>query len=373
MVSQPESLNKGLSCNSRLSQLVQENYPAGYIRFLDKLFYDLLRGGCKGIDTKVSEVSDLFRFQALASELELARYFVMKKWQVELLSRDVFQGRRAPDIYVVSGTKEYFVEVKSIQFDEEEYNFGTAIANILNSAGMSLMVVVKSSSRLSMPAYKYETKDQKELDAKNALVEFKSKLEGISITGKTNIRTAVADVELYPTKGDKSYLGISMTAVVISNHEEYLERIRYDVLQKSNKRTDWSGAELDKLYVVAIDDASIFFDPDWYNIALFGPSTEFYPPLPIPEPTIDAKIQHALDLGWKEYLTTMRILRNNRSVIEDHERGMFYSETALKNVTAIMVRNRNNNFYLLANPFAEDRINSPNIMTEMADCIIGWP
>lgn len=365
------SLDKGLSSNSILSKLVYESYKNGFLKFLDNLFSELTGGPCKGIDNKVLETSDLPRFQSLVSELEFARYFVLKKWPVELLASNVFSGRKAPDMLVAGSSKEYFVEVKNIQFDEEEHSFGAAIADILNSEGMSFMVVIKSSSELSTPAYKYQTKDQKETVAKKAIDEFKSKLNAVSKTKENTVNTAVAEIELHPTQKGKSYLGITAMKEAISMPNEYSERIKYDILLKSSKRNDWVGTELDKPYLVAIDDPSTFFDTDWYNIILFGPSTEFYPPLPIPEPTIDATIQHAIDLGWKEYLTKMCILRNNRSIIEDHQRGIFYNQAPMKNVTAIMVRHQTN-FYLIVNPFAEDRINCPNILTEMADCIVGW-
>ncbi len=365
------SLERGLSSNPRLGELVYSIPGTEYLKLLDQLFDDLYNGGCEGVDKKVVEVSDLLRFQSLVSELQFARYFILKNCQVEFLPNDAFSGRKAPDMLVTGNSKDYFVEVKNIQFDDEEYNFGKAIADALNSVGKSFMVVIRSSSNLSKPAYKYETKNQKELDSRNALEEFRTKIREIPEDKKTEISTTVADIELYPTRKGKSYLGMSAMKQVITLREEYLERIKYDVLQKGSKRNDWSGFELDKLYVVAIDDESIFFDTDWYNIIMFGLATEFYPPLPIPEPTIDDTIQHAIDLGWKEYLTKMRILRNNRSVIEDNQRGAFFNEEAMKNVTAVMVRNRTN-FYLMANPFSEDRINSPSILTEMADCIIGW-
>jgi hypothetical protein len=185
------------------------------------------------------------------------------------------------------------------------------------------------------------------------------------------ISTAVADIELCPTNKGKSFLGISTMKGTITLRDEYLERIRYDILQKGSKRNEWSGTDLDKLYIVAIDDESIFFDTDWYNIILYGPSTEFYPPLSVPEITLDATLQHAIDIGWKEYLTEMHILRKNRSVIENDQRGIFYNQIPMKNVTAVMVRNRTN-FYLMANPFAEDHINSSTILAEMADCTVGW-
>jgi hypothetical protein len=304
--------------------------------------------------------------------LEFARYFGRKKWQVELLSNNAFQGRKAPDIFVANGPRGYFIEVKNIGFDDEEYSFGTRISEVLNAKGLSFMIVIRSNSLLCKPAYKFQSKDEKETSCALALKEFSDGLRGISsATGKLTIRTAVADVELHPIERGQSFLGIRTTLEVVSEPPEYRERIRYDILQKSSKREDWKGTELDRLYIIAIDDFSWLFSLDTYNILLFGPSTEFYPPLPVPDPTIDFKIQNALDLGWKDYLEKMCILRRDRLVIEDHQRGMFYSETKLRNLTAVLVKHQDI-FYLLANPFTEDRINSPHILVELADCVIGW-
>lgn len=154
-------LEKGLCNNSELKQTVYDNYRIEYLKILEKLFEELYSCACKGIEVKMYETSDLFRFQSLISELEFARYFTRNKMQVELLSNNAFQGRKAPDMWVGSDSIEYFVEVKNIQFDEEDYTFGTKVAEALNSLGMSFMVVVKSSSLLSTPSYKYQAKDQK--------------------------------------------------------------------------------------------------------------------------------------------------------------------------------------------------------------------
>jgi hypothetical protein len=178
-------------------------------------------------------------------------------------------------------------------------------------------------------------------------------------------------VELHPTKLGKSYLGIGTMLQAIAEPPEYKERIKYDLIQKSKKREDWTGDELSKLYIVAIDDNSLFFYPDRYNADLFGDATYYYPPSPVPEATVDATINYALKHGWKEYLIKMCVLRNNRSVIPDNKRGMLFTEPALRNVTAILVRH-GSNFHLLANPFADAKINDANILAELKGCLIGW-
>lgn len=365
-------LDKGLSSNSELKTSVFTTQKSGYLKYLDELFNELYNGSCKGIEIKVNEISDLSRFGSLISELEFARYFVRNKNPVELLPNDVFQGRRAPDMLVLGESKEYFVEVKNIQFDDEDYDFGTKIAEILNELGKSFMVVVKSSSVLSTPAYKYQTKGQKEDQCSKALQEFKDKLKNIpSDSSMTSVSTAIADIELHPTKLGKSYLGIGTMLEAISEPPEYKERIRYDIIQKSKKREDWTGDELDKLYIVAIDDNSMFFYVDRYNIELFGNCAYYTLPSSIPKIPISNTISYALQHGWKDYLIKMCILRNNKSVIPENERGMLFTEPALKNVTAILVRH-GSNFHLLAGPFADTKINYANILAELRGCLIGW-
>jgi len=65
------------------------------------------------------------------------------------------------------------------------------------------------------------------------------------------------------------------------------------------------------------------------------------------------------------------IARNNRSVIPENKRGMLFTEPAIKNVTALLVRH-GSDFHLLANPFADEKINNAAILTELKGCLIGW-
>lgn len=372
MTSQFPSLEKGLSTNSELKDEVFTTQKAGYLKYLDELFENLYNGSCKGIEIKVNETCQLSKLGSLVSELEFARYFVRNKTAVQLLANNVFQGRRSPDMLVLGESKEYFVEVKNIEFDDEDYDFGTKIAEILNDLGIFFMVVVKSGSLLSTPAYKYQSRDQKEEQCSKALEEFKDKLKNLPPDTTTiNIHTSVADVELHPTKLGKSYLGIGTMLQAISEPPEYKERIRYDILQKSRKREDWTGDELSKLYILAIDDNSMFFYVDRYNMELFGNCAYYSPPLPVPDIPVNNIIGDAIKQGWKDYLIKMCILRNNRSVIPENERGMLFTEPAMKNVTTILVRH-GSNFHLLANPFADAKINDANILAELKGCIIGW-
>lgn len=366
-------LERGLSKNSELKQKVYSNYRIGYLKILEKLFEELYGCACKGIEVKVQETSaDLFRFQSLIAELEFARYFARNRMQVELLSDNVFEGRKAPDMGIRSDSEEYFVEVKNIQLDEENYIFGTKIVEALNSLGMSFMVVIKSSSLLSTPSYRYQTREQKEKSCEIALSELRSQLKKTSSTvTPVVITTMVADVELHSTKKGKSYLGISAMKEAISEPPEYKERIRYDILQKSKKREDWTGNELDRFYIVAIDDNSVFFYIDRYNVELFGNASYYCYPLTVPKPKIDSEIDTAIKNGWEEYLKRMCVLCNNRSVIPENERGMFFTEPSMKNVTAVLVRNRDR-VYLLANPLAEEKINNPAVLRELKGCLIGW-
>jgi hypothetical protein len=372
LTSQFPFLDKGLSINSELKNELYMIQRTRYLEYLDQLFEELCNGGCKGIEIKVNETSDLFRFESLVSELEFARYFVRNKMQVELLPSNIFQGRKAPDMLVVSNSKEYFVEVKNIQFDDESYDFGSEIAETLNALGLSFMVIVKSLSLLSTPAYKYQTKDQKEKQCRDAMEEFKDKVGKISLDSPTiSISTKIADIELHPTKKGKSYLGISTMLQAISEPTEYKDRIKYDILEKSKKREDWTGDELGKFYIVAIDDNSMFFYIDRYNADLFGSATYYCPPLPVPDTTIDPMMDFALRHGWEEYLTKMCVLRNDRSVIPENKRGMLFTEPTMKNVTAILVRH-GSDFHLLANPFAEEKINNANIFAELKNYLVGW-
>jgi len=366
-------LKKALQPNQRLKKTVFGNYPAKYLQVLEKLFNELLTSSCKGLDAKVSETSpDLTRFQALISELEFAKYLLGKNMNVELLSNNAFGGRKPPDIYAKSDAKDYFVEVKNIQLDEMDYIFGNKIAEILNAQGLAFCVAVKSSSFISTPAYFYNTRDKKENFIQSALDEFSNKLKTSSLKcSPVTIRTKYAEIELHQTNKKRSYLGIGSMKTAISEPSDYGKRIRNDILLKSKKRETWIGDELYKRYIVAIDDDSVFFYIDRYNVEIFGNATYYKYPLKVPDVKLDPKIEDAIKTGWEGYLERMCILQNNRSVIPEDKRGLFFTDPLTKNVSAVLVKHRND-YFLLANPLADHKVNDPAILRDFKDCYIGW-
>jgi len=366
-------LKKALHSNPSLEKTVFANYPNGYLQILDELFKDLFTKSCRGIDVKVIETSpDLIRFRALVSELEFARYFLEKGMYVELLSNNTFQGRKAPDIYVKSDSKEYFIEVKNIQMDDKDYIFGTHVVELLNLQGLSFAVIINSTSSLSTPTYFFNTRAEKEKFIKSTTNEFLKKLKQIaSKSPPLTITTTHADIELHQTEKQNSYLAMGTMKEAISEPSDYGKRIRTDVVEKGSKRETWIDDELDKFFIVAIDDDTLFFYLDRYNVETFGKAGYYCYPLPVPVPKVDPEIENAVNNGWEEYLKQMCILKNDRSVIRENERGLFFVEPLTKNVSAILAKHRKN-YYLLPNPLADQRINSPSIFEDFKDCITGW-
>jgi hypothetical protein len=366
-------LDKALSGNPLLRKIVVETYPEEYLKILDQLFQRLYSNGCKGIETKFYETSpELFRFQATISEMEFAMFFIKNNMAVELLSNNSFQGRMAPDIRAVGKAREYYIEVKNIELDEEQHNFGSKIAEHLNSLKLSYMIVVKAATCLSTPAYRAEERRKKETICGETIQEFKEKTKGLKQeNSEISIKMENADIDLHPTKRGKSYLGISTMKQAISQPENYKQRIRYDIKSKGQKRSYWKGKELDPLFIVALKDNSWLFGIDEYNVELFGHCHYYIPPLKPPKVEIDDKIAATLAKGWNEYLTKMCIINNGQSVIPENQRGMLFTEPVLSNVTAFLIENKQRHF-LLANPFAEEKINSPEIIKCFEGVILGW-
>lgn len=376
-------LHKGLGYNPDLENMVFLTHNPEYLGYLDELFRELYQGSCNNIRVKVNETSDLLRFDSMVSELEFARYFIKNKMQVTLLPDNIFHGRRAPDMIVSTTSLDSYVEAKNIQFDDESWEFGVNIAKKLNELGLSFMVVVKSSMTLATPAYIYQTKDKKEQACQQSLEEFSQEIKKVKTdSSKITIKTVYAEVDLHPTRKEKSYLGIGTMLEAITQPPDYIRRIKYDILNKARKREDWTGDELKKNYIIAIDDASVLFSVDTYNGEFFGHATYYspvvlgdttgrIPPPPVPSIKINDQIKLAIKQGWKDYFVRMCILQNDRSVIPENRRGLFFSEPILENITAIMIMNRNQ-FWLLANPFAEGRINNPKIFNVFPFATIGW-
>ena len=366
-------LQKAFQKNLKLKEFVFGNYNNEYLDILELLFGELYQKSCDGIDTKVFETSpDPIRFQSLISELEFARYFIKRNMQVQLLSANDFQGRKPPDMHVRHNSKEYFVEVKNIQEDDLDYVLGTKIAEILNSKEYSFMIVVNSSISMATPTYFHGMREEKEKYLQSVLGEFIEKLKNVSINSLPFvIKTTYADIELQKTKKERSYLGIGTMKQAISEPPDYKERIRCDVLQKAEKRKNWIGDELDKFYIVAIADDSLFFYIDRYNLELFGNANCYSNGLKVPKVNLNNDIENAMKNGWEDYLKQMCILQNDRTIIPENERGLFFIEPSTKNITAVLVKHKKN-FHVLANPLAEPRISNPHILQELKDSLIGW-
>jgi len=376
-------LHKGLGCNSDLENSVFSTHNSEYLSYLDKLFKELYEGTCNSINVKVNETPDLNHFDSLISELEFARYFLKNKMQVTFLPHNIFQGRKAPDMMISSSSLDSYVEVKNIQVDEASWKFGINIVKKLNDLGFCFMVVVKASKTLATPAYIYQSKYVKDQTQKQAFISFHREIRHVKTdSSKITIKTAYAEVDLHPTEKEKSYLGIGTMLEAITQPPDYIQRIKYDILNKARKREDWTGDELEKSYIIAIDDASPLFSVDTYNSELFGHATYYspvvlgdttgrIPPPPVPSIEINDQIKLAIKQGWKDYLVKMCILQNDRSVIPENRRGLFFSEPIFENITAIMIMNRKK-FWLLANPFAEGKINNPEIFNVFPFATIGW-
>jgi len=91
----------------------------------------------------------------------------------------------------------------------------------------------------------------------------------------------------------------------------------------------------------------------------------------IPDITLSREIKNAINNGWEKYLRKMNVLLNDKTVILEDNRGLFFTEPNTKNITALLVRNKNR-YYLIANPFANSKINNPDIFNEFKNCITGW-
>jgi predicted house-cleaning noncanonical NTP pyrophosphatase (MazG superfamily) len=363
-------VERALQNNARFRDIIAANELNE--EYLERLFRELFENSCEGIENKVAEARpDLLGLLSLLSEFEFARYFIRKKMKVKLLSCNDFGGRSPPDIWVCGDPKEFWVEVKNISEDRVIFFLGRKIASILNSQRLSFAIMIGSSNLMSIPTYSHATRKEKEKLVQPIIDEFMEKIKDLSSKSPPiTIRTTNIDVELLKTKFKRSYMGGTTMKQAICEPKEYTERIRFDVLQKAKKRNKWLGEELDKPYIVAFDSESMFFYLDRFNAELFGNAT-IYGGDRIPETRMSQEIEEAVNNGWKEYLEKMRILRVDRTVIPEDKRGLFLTDPTTKNVSAVLLMHQQT-FYILANPFADRRINHPTILQDFADCHSGW-
>jgi hypothetical protein len=126
------------------------------------------------------------------------------------------------------------------------------------------------------------------------------------------------------------------------------------------------GTKTLQILLVAIDCEDISIEVDEFEEVLLGSRMSIFGG-PIPNVKLPRRVQKAIQLGWKGFLLSNCIIPNQqKNAYLDFDkisnRGLFLRDRLLDNVSAVICRFASGQTRIIPNPYAEKRINDPNLV-----------
>jgi len=350
----PSNIGWALSGNADITRILQAKYPPshGYWTYLEDLVSNLRNANVTGIQEKISDVNNnLRKFRAAISEFEIAKVLVANGKQVQLLP-DSFMPGKSPDMLLKDSSKEYYVEVTQLSDDEAVTIILDGLRAFLDDPSKAYRVDVTLPEDLTLPVVNYRERQIKEDRANKIVAEFKSAFPRLNLANlPVTYRSDGVEFKIVQSGMTKGYPGFIDTSVIVVPSHKYVERIRYLVTKKAEKRLDWTGDHLKKPYLVAIDCEQVFlFEEDCYQ-ALLGSRTTYHD-----EPLV--LVNQAAGKGWKDYLVNVHFIPADRTMFTSY--GIYLTRSICQNVSGVLVR-RDRHHWFIPNPFAYDEINDPSL------------
>jgi len=343
-----------LSLNTKnLLPIVMADYQDNPILALnvDNLMKFLRENNCKNVRERLKDINVLWNFESALSELEVAKLLIEKGKKVEILLENVEVMNRPPDIFARDTEYEVYIEVTRITDDSTIKDISDSIDKFLKKENLVYRVTVSLNNEISVPAFGYERdiKNQKIVDG---IKEFKEKVRMIDDSKlPTQIGTIIASFKIQKSPLDKGYTGFFETSGILVPYDKMIDKIKKDVIDKSEKRDEWIDKHRDKYFIVALMFESIYDDPMYLKSALFGNYAIY-------DIDFDWKIKDANEKGWKNFLEKMEIYPQYTH-LDPKRRGIYFNVNSLKNVSGVLGIFRGRNPVFLPNPFAYEEINDP--------------
>lgn len=333
-----------------------------YLAYLDELVCFLRRHKCENIRKKLENVGNLFWFQSVCSELEIARALIERGKSVTFLPDDYGDMVSPPDLIAKNDQIEAYVEVKRIIEDEASNTILDFLRKFLRKYSYPYIVDLEMNDTMSIPVTRWQDIDKKEKLAKKALKELESHITKIDPQRlPTEIKTSAGRFKVYTSPSGKGHPGVFRTPVIKIPTDKLVEKIRHDVITKAKKRDRWSNEHRVKYYLVAIDFEQIFYHTDDLDIALIGNTTTYLPPLPMPKTPETHELKTAIERGWEDFLREKYVLPRDRTSLDFNKRGIFFTEPVVRNVSGVLGKFRKA-LYFVPNPFAFAEINDPRLV-----------
>jgi hypothetical protein len=317
------NLSWAFSGNKEILGVLMGKYPPNhnYWKYLNELVSDLKAAGCKGIPEKMADTANnSSKFSAAVSELEIARVLIQHKKSAELLP-DGYMGKDttgnlipSPDISVQDETGDYYVEVSMFSDDETSGFIIDELRSFLADSKPHCRVDVSLPRALSIPASRHDDREVKYAKIREVVEKFK---EGFARADRSKLplQITVDDVvfDVSPSNLNVGYPGLINTDAFVVPTKKFVGIIRERVTEKAEKRSKWTGDNLRKRYIIAIDSDLHFMDDDELSKALIDPC------------------------------------------------GCFITDSLTSNVSGVLLR-VGSKVWFVPNPFADAQINDPNLV-----------
>jgi len=302
----------------------------------------------------LADVSDSRKFESACSELEIARVLCDGGKQVQLLlDSSMGPGKSSPDLLVTDANgRQSFVEVTRFNDDELATIIMDGLNDFLRSQPASYQVDISIPDWLSIPVTGYRSMRER-IDKANRVVDSFRQQFGSSSPPPSQITAEEVVFSVSPSNHPTGFVRLVNYALVTVPDFMYVSRLRFLVALKARKRQSWTGVDLSKPYVIAIDTEQTYFEEDHLTEAVLGYTvTEHISP--------DPKVQVASQCGWLQFLRSKYLIVDDRIYVASF--GIFLSDPACENVSGVIVK-KNQDVWFEPNPFAAQSINDPRLVS----------
>jgi hypothetical protein len=268
----------------------------------------------------------------------------------------------SPDILAQDKTGDYYVEVSMFSDDETSGLIVDELRAFLADSTPPCRVDVSLPQALSLPANSYADRSAKYAKIKQVLDHFKPKFSSANrkqLPLHITVNGAIFDV--FPSDIGKSYPGMVSTDAFQVPTQQLIQIIQYRLSEKAKKRVKWTGDNLNKRYIVAIDCDQITVNDFELYPALIGWGN--YYELKIPVQPIPPAITNAANSGWRTFLESVHLIPLGQTLINPY--GCYLTDPLAANVSGVLFR-VGSKLWFVPNPFAYTQINDTKLLQFLA-------
>ena len=328
---------------------------------IEKIVSNLRLSGCRGIQAKIRDVGlNTSKFSSIVAELEIAWFLARKgKRNLWLLADDFLPGK-SPDLAMSDNIGDHYVEVVLFSDDETTLLIYTKMEELLHSLDLSYLVDITLPYDLSGPAIRHEERNLRDSKVEKVLNNLGRVLKSRVIPAGLPTRVVIDNVafDLRLSSIGKGGVGIIQSTPVSISPGLFTDRIRFLVSDriygKANKREDWSGSDLSRFYVIAINCGQLLVQEEYAIEALLGQRAS-YTCFPTRNAIPKDLVEEVARRSWRTFLERVHIIPKGRTSFISQ--GVYLTEPVCKNVSGVLVYMRNrDSACFIPNPFAFEEI-----------------